>query len=122
MTYALVIDDNRVFADSLCQMLEYFNIEAEAVYGPWSGITASKDKMPTMIFLDINMPGVNGFQVLEYLKREPQLSEAPVFIVSSEAQDENVKRALQEGAEAFIPKPVSLDELEKVLRAARLIG
>jgi CheY-like chemotaxis protein len=122
MAYALVIDDNPEFADSFCKILSLFDIESEAVYGPWTAISKFAEKVPTMIFLDINMPGVDGFEVLAYLKREPGLSDAPVIIVSSDVQEETVHRALQSGAINFIPKPVDVGELESALKKAKLIS
>ncbi|MDI6768370.1 MAG: response regulator [Anaerolineales bacterium] len=47
---------------------------------PSAGITILQENIPQMIFLDINMPGVSGFEVLAYLRREPRLMQVPVVI------------------------------------------
>jgi PleD family two-component response regulator len=119
--FALVIDDSRDIADSLCSMLDMFGLHARAVYGTRSAMLALEKITPTLVLLDLLMPGMTGFEVLSYVRREPRLSEVPVFIVSSENQRETVARALTEGATAFIRKPVSVDTLEAALKQAGLL-
>lgn len=120
MISALVIDDNRQFADSLCEMLRYLDIHVEAVYGALTALQRVKILSPSAIFLDINMPGLDGLEVFSYLKREPYLAKTAVFIVSSETDEEFVSKAKELGASAYLTKPVTLEEIEKVLRDAGL--
>ena len=116
MTFALVIDDNRQAADALCSMLRMFGMEARAVYNPGPAMAILEDAIPQIIFLDINMPGVDGFEVLSFLKREPRLENVPVVIVTSDDQPETSKRALHGGANTVICKPVMVEMLEKALK------
>lgn len=120
MITALVVDDNRQFADSLCDILRYLDVEAEAVYGALTALQQIKLMVPSAVFLDINMPGLDGLEVFSYFKREPYLANTAVFIVSSETDPETIERALQLGAKAYLTKPVSMDEIEKALRDAGL--
>ncbi|HNB51261.1 MAG TPA: response regulator [Anaerolineales bacterium] len=120
MITALVVDDNRQFADSLCQLLRYLDVKAEAVYGALTALQRVKVMVPSAVFLDINMPGLNGLEVFSYFKREPYLANTAVFIVSSEAEREVIETALKLGARAYLMKPVSLDDLEQALRDAGL--
>ena len=66
------------------------------------------------------MPGLDGFEVLAYIKREPNLMGIPVIIVTSDDQPETAKRAIQGGAHAIIIKPVMPDLLEADLIKADL--
>jgi CheY-like chemotaxis protein len=120
MITALVVDDNRQFADSLCDILRYFDIKAEAVYGPLTALQRVKVLAPSAVFLDINMPGLDGLEVFSYFKREPYLSNTAVFIVSSETDPGIMKQALELGARAYLTKPVTLEDIEKVLQGAGL--
>ena len=120
MITALVVDDNRQFADSLCEMLQYLDIKAEPVYGALSALQRVKVLAPSAVFLDINMPGLDGLEVFSYFKREPYLANTAVFIISSETDPDIVKQALDLGARAYLTKPVSMEEIEKVLREAEL--
>lgn len=116
MLNALIIDDNREVAEELRRLLKLLGIEAAAAYGSRAGIVAMQASRPDLVFLDINMPGVTGFDVLAFIQREPGLAEIPVFIVSSEDQEDTIRKAIAEGAKAFLAKPVSAEELEAVLK------
>ncbi len=118
---ALVIDDSRQMADDICRMLSFLDIVAKPAYGSRAGIMSLQPARPDLVFLDINMPGVTGFDVLHYIKRDPALAAIPVFIVSSENQPETIQRALAEGAAAFLLKPLDLDTLENTLKAHKMI-
>lgn len=121
MEKALIVDDNRQMADSLAQMLEFYNIPTEIAYGARPAMAVLKDQTPSIVFLDLNMPGVTGFEVLGFLKREPQLAEVPVVVVTSDDQPESAQRAKEAGADAYIVKPVNLDVLEEALKSLNLI-
>ncbi len=121
MTTALVIDDARMTADSLVSVLKVLGIEARAAYGPGPGLAILKAETPPVIFLDINMPGVSGFEILSFISREPRLSGVPVFVVTSDDQPETIKHAISSGARAVLIKPASVDVLEAALRKEKII-
>lgn len=121
MTKALVIDDARMTADSLVRVLTALNIEARAAYGPGPGMLILKAETPDVIFLDINMPGVSGFEILSFIGREPRLSKVPVFVVTSDDQPETIRHALASGARAVLIKPASVDALEAALKKEKII-
>lgn len=115
MATVLVIDDNRQVADSLCRMLDILGVEGIPVYGPRSAMMFLNQKVPDLVLLDINMPGVDGFEVLGYLKRLPQLEKIPVVVVTSDEQSETAKRALELGAYKIIIKPPTFEAIEDLL-------
>ncbi len=121
MSYALVIDDNKQTTEALVQMLKIWNIPARSALNPSSAMNILSSETPEVVFLDLNMPGVDGFEVLGYLKREPRLSKIPVIIVTSDDQPQTYKRAKDGGAESVIIKPVMVDLLEKALKKVELI-
>jgi CheY-like chemotaxis protein len=121
MASALVIDDNRQAADSLCQLLDLLDVSAEASYGPRAAMLALNTTLPRVIFLDINMPGVDGFEVLAYLRRDPRLDETPVIVVTSDDQPETRRKALKLGAIGVIIKPATFGILESLLRQNHII-
>ena len=121
MKTALVIDDNRQPADTLCQMLALFDIQAQPAYGARAAILSLRERTPDIVFLDIAMPGVDGFEILAYLRREPRLLNIPVVVVTADENPETAQRARQEGAVEVIIKPASLEGLEQVLKRAGLV-
>jgi CheY-like chemotaxis protein len=121
MAFALVIDDSREFVTVLCELLSLLNIEAQGACGPREAILAL-DQVPHIVFVDINMPGIDGFEVMAYLRREPRLAKVPMVVVTSDDQPETIAQARKAGALDVIIKPASLESLENALRKAKLIG
>jgi CheY-like chemotaxis protein len=110
MSYALVIDDNKQTTDALIQMLKLWKITARSALSPSVAMAILSGDTPAIVFLDINMPGVDGFEVLAYL-----------IVVTSDDQPQTTKRALEGGANAVIIKPAMPDILEKVLMKVGMI-
>ena len=121
MIKALVVDDNRQPADSLCLLLSLLDVNAHAAYGPRAAIIAVKEEVPDILFLDINMPMVDGYEVLSYFKREPRLANVPIVVVTADDSPETSKRARQRGALDVIVKPATLEAIEKTLHAANMV-
>jgi len=118
MPNALVIDDNRQLADNLCRMLNLLGVSAEAAYGARTGLMRLAEHTPDIVFLDINMPGVDGFEVLKFLRRQPQLTDTTVVVITSDDQPETAQHAGDLGAVKLIVKPISIETLETALSAA----
>lgn len=121
MSGALVIDDNRSTADALCQMLSVLGLEAHPAYGSRPALTILGTQTPHLILLDINMPGVDGLEILAYLKREPRLATVPVVVVTSDDQPETRRQVMAGGASDMLLKPVALDALENALRGIGIL-
>jgi CheY-like chemotaxis protein len=121
MSLALVIDDNKSTIDAMVQMLKLWDISARPVLSPGAAMGILSKEIPDIVFLDINMPGVNGFEVLAFLRREPRLAKVPVIIATSDDQPETSKRALDGGANAVLIKPVMVEMLENILLQVGII-
>lgn len=121
MQDALIIDDNRDTADALQQMLGVLGVPGQVAYGSSAAMSLLRDYKPGLVLLDINMPGVDGTEILAYLKREPRLSMIPVVVITSDDQPETRQRVLSGGAVAMPVKPVAIDGLEKALHKAGVL-
>ena len=76
-----------------------------------------------MVVSDINMPNMNGFQLLAQIKQDDKLKHLPVLMVTAEARKEDIVRAAQEGAAGYIVKPLTKATLEeKVTKIMQKIG
>ena len=71
---------------------------------------------PALIFLDVNMPVMNGLDFLGHLKTKGLLVDTKVVIVSTEGRSEDVQRGLEAGATAYVLKPFKPEDLSRVLR------
>ncbi|MDQ5857869.1 MAG: response regulator [Acidobacteriota bacterium] len=90
----------------------------EAVAGEKALERATAEPSLDLILLDLGLPGVDGFEVLRRLRAEERTRRVPVIVVSSSEQDEDVRRAYEEGANSFISKS---DSPEKTLQRLRLL-
>ena len=122
MTEALIIDDNRTTADALGQMLNVLGFKTRVAYGSGAAMTIlSSGFVPQFVCLDINMPGVDGIEILGYLRREPRLSPVPVFVITSDDQPETRRKVMKLGANMLIIKPATIDALEDALKRVRFL-
>src|SRR5690349_12242379 len=109
MIEGLIIDDNRTTADALGQMLAVLGFKTRLAYGSNAAMSIlGTGFIPTFICLDINMPGVNGTEILAYLRREPRLIPVPVFVITSDDQPETRRKVIKLGANAMIIKPAKI--------------
>jgi two-component system, OmpR family, alkaline phosphatase synthesis response regulator PhoP len=74
--------------------------------------------LPDLLILDINMPGVSGLDLLEFVRRNPEWNGVPIVMLSTEFAPVEIERALRLGADAYVTKPVMLDELESAIQKA----
>ncbi len=116
MQTALVIDDNRQTAVSISKMLHLLGYSARAVYGPRAAILSIEREVPDVVFLDLNLPGVTGFDLLTYLRRDPRLENVPVVVVTSDDQPETARKARDTGALVTLIKPVTIDSIAHALK------
>ena len=122
MSEALIIDDNRTTADALGQMLNVLGFKARVAYGSSAAITILRSGFtPTFVCLDLNMPGLDGTEILRFLRREPHLIPVPVFVITSDDQPETRKKVMKLGANLMIIKPATIDALEDALKKVRFL-
>jgi CheY-like chemotaxis protein len=112
---ALVVDDNRETADGLVKMLSLIGFQARPVYSPRLAIESMTHGLPHLLVLDVHMQGVDGGEVIRFIRRDPLLAAVPILAVSSDTQDAIVDGIIKAGADAFLPKPVEFDDLEKTV-------
>jgi CheY-like chemotaxis protein len=104
MAKILIIEDDpyvRRFYDRLFHLNGY---DAELAEGGLQGLAKAKELKPTLILLDIMMPTMDGFQVLEKLKSDPETKDIAVVMLTNLGSSESTKKAVQLGASGFIIK------------------
>ncbi|MBI2757977.1 MAG: response regulator [Chloroflexi bacterium] len=119
MKHIWIVDDDEEMTGAVRLMLKLLHCE---VTGFLSARLAAQallsGQKPDLIILDINMPEVSGLDLLEYLRRQIEWNNLPVVMLSTEAADVTVDKALELGADGYVSKPVTIEELEKVLNTA----
>ncbi|MGC9342822.1 MAG: response regulator [Bacteroidales bacterium] len=107
----LIIDDsntNVVLLEAILSTKGFTTITALSVK---EALSLIKDRKPHLILLDLMMPEIDGFEFLEKVRSENQLSEVPVIVVSALTDEENIMKSKKYGAIEFIKKPVDINSL-----------
>lgn len=116
MRQVWVVDDDEEMGRAIGLMLKVLDCEVTLFPSARSAAqTLLAGKVPQLLVLDIQMPEVSGLDLLEFLRRRREWKELPILMLSSEAADDEVDKALQLGADAYLMKPVTIEELEKAM-------
>jgi DNA-binding response OmpR family regulator len=111
-----IVDDDDEMSHAVKLMLELLEFQVQTFR---DARTASRQLLaghhPDVLLLDINMPEVTGIDMLEFVRRRRELAVMPVVMLSSETTDVQVDEAMSLGANGYVFKPVTIDELETVL-------
>jgi len=73
------------------------------------------NKKPEIILLDINLPGMNGFEILEYIRSQEKFKHTPVIMFTSSENEQDIKKSYENGANAYLVKPDNLKSLHNVI-------
>jgi twitching motility two-component system response regulator PilG len=116
----LVVEDKA----SLTQMLQFLflskGLSVQIAYNGKEALEKASSIVPSLILLDIMMPQMDGFEVLEKLKEEPTTSNIPVIMLTARKSREDMQRAKDLGAVEYITKPFkAVEVVDKVLRNLR---
>jgi CheY-like chemotaxis protein len=86
-------------------------------YQPWNELSnlLQKEK-PDLIILDLMMPGMDGFDLLSDMKKQTELANIPVIMLTANATDESEKRAKSMGVKAFLTKPAGIKEITEIVK------
>jgi CheY-like chemotaxis protein len=111
----LSIDDDILIHALISDVFEAAGYEVLSANDGASGCALAKKERPDLIFLDVRMPGLNGFQTLDLLKASPETKDIPVIMSTAEQRGADIEDAFKLGAVDYIIKPLELDRLrEKV--------
>ena len=110
-TRVLVIDDSPTIVALLKRMLEQSGYVALDAVDAETGVALALDKRPDLIFLDIVLPGMNGFEALRRLRRDPATKTTPIIMISGNELATEQFYAQRIGADDFMKKPFSRSEV-----------
>ena len=113
------VDDDEEMSTAVGLMLKMLDCQVTTFHNVRSAAQNFADgKKPDLLILDINMPEVSGLDMVEFLRRRPQSKDLPIIMLSSEATDIIVDKALELGADSYMMKPVTIEELERAMATA----
>ncbi len=103
----MIIEDDNIIIKIIEHFLKNEDYSLSVAQDGEVGLKKIIEDKPDLILLDIMVPSMSGFQLLEKLKEDTQLSQIPIIIISSLSQDEDILKGLEKGAMDYIPKPFS---------------
>ena len=119
MKKILIVDDEphiRIMLEQTLEDLEENDVELLTAKDGQEGLEIALKEEPSLIFLDVMMPGEDGFSVCTTLKKDPLHADIPVILLSARGQDSDRDRGLSVGALDFFTKPYSPSDLVRRVR------
>jgi CheY-like chemotaxis protein len=114
-----IVDDDEDMIRAVQLMVKLLDCETRLFYSArLAAQTLLNGERPDLFILDINMPEVSGIDFLEFLRHRKNSADIPVIMLSTEAADVMVDKALALGADAYVTKPVAIEELEVAMKKA----
>lgn len=112
----LIIDDEPYIQRSLSFVLRKEGFDVELAANGEEGLRKARELKPKLIFLDIVMPKLNGFDTCRAIRSEPALKNSHVILLSAKGQEVDFERGKQEGANEYMTKPFSPKEVVDKVR------
>ena len=117
----LLVDDDPTTRNLISHFLRKENFIVDKAAGGTEGLAKARSGKPDLLVLDVVVPGMNGFELLSLLKKDPETASIPVLILSSLDEEEAIVKGLEEGAD-YITKPFSprvlVAKIKKILKDA----
>ena len=117
MPLILIVDDSPTEVFVMQKALEKHGFTTAAADNGADGIRLAKQMKPDLIFMDIVMPGVNGYQATRTLINDPETKQIPIIMVTTKGQETDRVWGLRQGAVDYMVKPVSSQALVEKAQA-----
>jgi CheY-like chemotaxis protein len=114
----LVVDDNADAADSLVALLEALGHTTTVAHDGVAGLEAARAFLPDLVFLDIGLPGMSGYDVAREVRRTAALRQPVLIALTGWGSQSDQEQSHEAGFDQHLTKPVSLEALEQALAAA----
>ena len=113
----LLIEDNDDAREMMVALLELASCDVSAASNAIDGIALARQAAPDLAFIDIGLPGMDGFAVARALRDDPRTARIELVALTGYGADEDRERALASGFRRHFTKPIGMEELQEVLVA-----
>ncbi len=111
----LVVDDQRDVADAVAMLLESIGHDARAVYDGPTALAVSREQRPNVMFVDVGMPGMTGYDLARQVRSDPVLAKTYLVALTGYGREEDRARAIEAGFDVHVTKPIAEPRLREVL-------
>lgn len=115
----LVIDDDQDTVDSFAMLLRQLGHTVHTARRGDEALVQLGELHPDLVFLDLALPGMDGFEIAKRIRREPRLSETKIIALTGLSQAKHRQRAQFTGIDAYLVKPAALEEIKASIDAVR---
>jgi CheY-like chemotaxis protein len=112
----LVVDDEVAFGNVMREVLDSFGMDVRVAVGAKEALEQMRHEAPDLLMVDVMMPEVDGLSLIRMVQKEPSWLGIPILVVSARTGQADQHEALFAGADAFLAKPFTAEELRKSLR------
>lgn len=113
----LVVEDNELNLKLFCDLLRAHDYIAEPVRDGRDAVARAREVMPDLVVMDIQLPHVTGYELIQRMKADPQLRAIPIMAVTAYAGRDDEDRIRAAGATAYVSKPISVMRFMDEIRA-----
>ncbi len=115
---AIVVEDEPDAAEMFAEMMRVSGYRVIKTFSSTPAISLIEVEKPDIIILDVMMPDVSGLEVLRFIRRDPELSNIPVVVVSAKSMPADVQVGMDAGASVYLTKPVGFRDLVEAVNKA----
>ncbi len=116
MAKILIAEDEPDIRELVAFMLRFAGYEVMAASNGEEAVQAATREVPDLVLMDVRMPRMTGYDACRIMKASPQLRDVPVVFLSAKGQESEIQSGLEAGAEEYLLKPFSPDELTNRVR------
>jgi CheY-like chemotaxis protein len=113
----LVVDDSVDGAEAMAMLLRCDGHDAQTAYDGHGAVAKARAFFPEVIFLDIGLPGMDGYEVARELRADPSLSDVVLVALTGWGTDEDLRRTKDAGFDHHFVKPIEVEAVEAMLRS-----
>jgi len=113
----LVVEDHPLSLVLLKQLLKAHGYEILGTPEGLQALDLARDEQPDLILMDIRLRDISGLDVIRLLKQDDQTKTIPIIAVTALASPEHEKKGLESGCDAYIPKPITLDNFLRTIES-----
>ncbi len=117
MRKVLVVEDSSAMRGLIASIVDQIDdCEVVSVAGGYEALRRLPREAFALVITDINMPDINGLELIAFLRKNPAYATTPVIIISTESSERDREKGLALGADAYLTKPFAPEELQDAVR------
>ena len=111
----LVVEDQEPFRDFLELTLSKLGFDVITAITGKIAIERAKEHTPDMVFLDVMLPDVDGYQICNALRDRPEMAMIPIIFISALGTQKHIDKAMAVGATDYLVKPLGMDDIKDII-------